>query len=251
LAFRFGQDAGVAAMLYLAPVLWPLGEIGRAVSLVGDAEARIAGLAHIGTRAFGKWHAAMFELMRGDLSRAAPNAIEVTRLAREHDLPLWLARGIFLEGAVKAQSGELGGGLADMRRGVELLRDQNALFFDGLIKIALAEAEARAGEVDRALAIVDEALATCDRVRGDMLLKRDPANPSLAEEALRSAIAVSRRQGTRSFALRAALSLAKLYQSTARPNEAYAVLAPALEGFSPTLDMPEIAKAEALLAVLA
>jgi class 3 adenylate cyclase/predicted ATPase len=263
LAFRFGQDVGVAAMLYLAPVLWPLGEIGRAVSLVGDAEARIAGLAHIGTRAFGKWHAAMFELMRGDLSRAAPNAIEVTRLAREHDLPLWRARGIFLEGAVKAQSGELGGGLADMRRGVELLRDQNALFFDGLIKIALAEAEARAGEVDRALAIVDEALATCDRtgyrafetelhrVRGDMLLKRDPANPSLAEEALRSAIAVSRRQGTRSFALRAALSLAKLYQSTARPNEAYAVLAPALEGFSPTLDMPEIAKAEALLAVLA
>ena len=262
LAFRFGQDVGVAAMLYLAPVLWPLGEIGRAVSLVGDAEARIAGLAHIGTRAFGKWHAGMFELMRGDLSRAAPNAIEVTRLAREHALPLWRARGIFLEGAVKAQSGELGGGLADMRRGVELLRDQNALFFDGLIKIALAEAEARAGEVDRALAIVDEALATCDRTgyrafetelhraRGDMLLKRDP-DPSLAEEALQSAIAVSRRQGTRSFTLRAALSLAKLYQSTARPIEAYAVLAPALEGFSPTLDMPEIAKAEALLAALA
>jgi hypothetical protein len=84
-----------------------------------------------------------------------------------------------------------------------------------------------------------------------MLLKCDPANPSLAEEALRSAIAVSRRQGTRSFALRAALSLAKLYQSTARPIEAYAILAPALEGFSPTLDMPEIAKAEALLAELA
>ena len=47
LAFSFGQDAGVAAMLCLALTLWPLGEIGRAISLVGDAEARITGLAHV------------------------------------------------------------------------------------------------------------------------------------------------------------------------------------------------------------
>ena len=39
-----------------------------------------------------------------------------------------------------------------MRRGVELLREQNVLLFDGLLKIALAEAEARAGDPDRALA---------------------------------------------------------------------------------------------------
>ena len=37
-------------------------------------QARIAGLTHIGTRAYGRLHAAMFELMRGDLARAAPNA---------------------------------------------------------------------------------------------------------------------------------------------------------------------------------
>ena len=74
LAFRFGHDCGVAAMLYLALVLWPLGDIGRAVSIFGDAEARIAGLAHVNARAQGKMHGAMFELMRGDLSRAASNA---------------------------------------------------------------------------------------------------------------------------------------------------------------------------------
>ena len=66
LAFRFGIDAGVGAMLYLALTLWPLGDIGRAISLVRDAEARSASLAHIGTRAHGKRHVAMFELMRGD-----------------------------------------------------------------------------------------------------------------------------------------------------------------------------------------
>ena len=56
--------------------------------------------------------------------------------------------------------------------------------FDGLLKIALAEAEARAGDVDRAIATLDEALVTSERighrsfdaelhrVRGEMLLKR-------------------------------------------------------------------------------
>ena len=82
-------------------------------------------------------------------------------------------------------------------------------------------------------------------------MKRDPTNPALAEEAWRSAIAVAKQQGTRSFQLRAALALAKLYQSTGRPVDAHTVLAPTLEGFSPTPDMPEIAEAQALRAALA
>jgi len=150
-----------------------------------------------------------------------------------------------------------------MRRGVELLREQNFLWLDGLLKIALAEAEARAGDVDHAVAVLDEALATCDnieyrsfeadlhRARGEMLLKRDPDNSARAEEALRTAIAVAQRQGTRSFELQAALSLARLYQSTSRPADAHTVLAPALEGFSPTAEMPEIAETQRLLAALA
>ena len=116
-----------------------------------------------------------------------------------------------------------------MRRGVELLREQNVLWFDGLLKIALAEAEAQAGDPDRAVAVLDEALATCDRMgyrafeaelhraRGEILLKRDPANSAPAEEAFLTAIAVAKQQGTRSFELRAALALAKLYQSTPAP----------------------------------
>ena len=89
------------------------------------------------------------------------------------------------------------------------------------------------------------------RLRGEILLKRDPASPAPAEEAFQTAIAVAKEQGARSFGLQAALALAKLYQSTGRPVEAHAVLAPALEGFSPTPEMPEIAEAQALLAALA
>ena len=228
-----------------------------------DAHERIADLTHVQTHAYAKYHAAWFELMRGDRARAAQNASEVARLAREHDLPDWRAVGVFLEGLATSERGALGEGLSDMRRSAELLREQNRLFFDGLLKIALAEAEARAGDPDRALAVLDEALATSDRTgfrafdaelhreRGEILRKHDPANPAPSEEAFQAAIAIAKQQSTRSFELRAALALAKLYQSTSRPVDAHSVLASALEGFAPTPEMPEIAEAQALLAALA
>ena len=61
-----------------------------------------------------------------------------------------------------------------------------------------------------------------------------------AEEAFRTAIAVAKRQATRSFELRAALSLAKLYCSMGRNADAHSVLGSALVGFVPTPDFPEV-----------
>jgi hypothetical protein len=75
LAFRFGQDAGVAAMCYLAIASWPLGNVRRAVSLVDGAHERPASVAHTGTHPYAKLHAAVFELMRGDRARAAQNGV--------------------------------------------------------------------------------------------------------------------------------------------------------------------------------
>ena len=207
-------------------------------------------------------YAASIDLMRGDRARSAPNIFEIARLAREHDLPVYRAFGVFLRGWAASCSGAPADGIGDMRRGVELLREQNVAWFDGLLKIALAEAETRAGAPDRAIAILDEALATVDRLgyrtfeaelhraRGEMLLKRDPSNAAPAEEAFQASVSVARQQGARSFGLRGALALAKLYHATGHDAEAHAVLAPALEGFSPTPEMPEIAEAQTLLAVL-
>ena len=263
LAFRFGQDTGVVAMTLLALALWPLGEVDRAISLIDRMQTRMADLTHVGTLALGRMQAAMFELMRGDRTRARTNVSELAPIVREQDLPLFRAFEEFLEGWVTADAGSPANGLESMRRGVDSLRAQNILTFDGLLKIALAEAEARASDPDRALAILDEAVATCDgtgyrafeaelhRSRGEILLKQNPAKSALAEEALLTAIAVARRQGTRSFELRAALSLAKLYRSINRPAEAHAVLAPALDNFAPASEMAEIAEAQALLAAVA
>ena len=92
-----------------------------------------------------------------------------------------------------AATGAVGSGLEDMRRGAELLREQNVLWFDGLLKIALAEAEARAGiptapslsstkRWRRATApAIARSKRNCIGARR-ILLKRDPANPAPARE---------------------------------------------------------------------
>jgi tetratricopeptide (TPR) repeat protein len=262
LVFDFGLDAGVTALLCLAFALWPLGEVDRAISCFETAQRQMTTIAHAGALAYGRWFSAAFDLMRRDLVRAARSASELARVAREHNLTMFQAFAVFLEACATASKGELGG-LEEMRRGVELLQEQNVLFFDGLLKIALAEAEAGAGDPGGAVTVIDEALATVEatgyrafeaelyRVRGELLFRREAPGFGGAEQALQTAVTVARRQKTRSFELRAALSLAKLYQSTDRIADARAVLAPALEGFSPTHEMPEIAEAQALLEHLA
>ena len=119
------------------------------------------------------------------------------------------------------------------------------------------------GEIEAALATIEapspmaSATGQCwfdaesRRTRGDILLKRDSTNAAPAEEAFLTAVAIAQQQKARSFELRAALSLAKLYHSTGRDVDAHDILAPALEGFAPTLEMPEIAEGQALLAALA
>jgi tetratricopeptide (TPR) repeat protein len=124
----------------------------------------------------------------------------------------------------------------------------------------LAELELKSDRTQDTLTAVDEALslaredwrvsddAFLHRLRGEILLKL--AGTAAAEDAFHIALAIAKEQGTRTYELLAALALARLYESTARPVDADAVLAPALEGFSPTPEMPEIAEARALLAAL-
>jgi hypothetical protein len=61
------------------------------------------------------------------------------------------------------------------------------------------------------------------RLRSEILLKRDPADLRPAEEGYQTALFIAKQQGARSYELLASLALAKLYQSTGRPAEAYAV----------------------------
>ena len=116
-----------------------------------------------------------------------------------------------------------------MRRGVDLLREQNVLYVRRAVQDCAGRGRSPggrsrprgrdfrrgAGDSDRPGFRAFE--TELHRARGDILLKRDPANPAPAEDAFLTAIAVAKQQGTRSFGC-APLALAKLYRSTSRPS---------------------------------
>lgn len=145
-----------------------------------------------------------------------------------------------------------------MRHGIAQFRRQNVHFcFPWLLSLA-AEIEEETSGIDAGLTMIDAAIAEANdmgqhrmdaeshRIRGETLFNRNPANAAAAEKAFLAAIAIK----ARSFELRAALALAKLYQSTDRADEAHAVLASTLEGFSPPPEFCEIEQAQTLLRML-
>ena len=201
--------------------------------------------------------------MRGDRQRALPVARAVLDLASEHAMPIWEAFGRFLHSWANWAVGDRQIELAEMRKGIERLRELGQRFHLPYLQGLLAKAQADEGKLNIALAELDHVLsetsateerwsdAELHRTRGEILRKCDPTNTAPAEEAFLTAIAIAQQQKARSFQLRAALLLAKLYQSSGRPSDAHAVLAPALEGFSPTPEFPEVEEAQALLTALA
>ena len=263
LTYRFGRDTGVSAMVFMALTLWPLGETDRACRIGEEMLARAVASGHMLTTVYGHFQCALLHVARRDAATTAPLADAVVKLAREHGMALYSAYGEFLQPWARWHLGDRKGGLDAMRRGVAACHGMGNLVYTTLLETALAEAELEAGEIEAALASINHTVALTERTgqrwneadthraRGEILLKRDASSAAPAEEAFVTAIAIAQQQKAKTFELRAALSLAKLYQSTGRPADAHAALAPALAGFSPTPEFPEITQAQTLLAALA
>jgi predicted ATPase len=262
LAIRFAQDVGVAIMMFLTYVLWPLGEVDGARKVVDETATRVKHVDHIGTTVYFINGRALFEMMRRNPAAAAFDAEMVIDLTRKHQLPMFAVWGAFIGAWSRRHVEGASAGLEEMRNGIAACRAQGNGLFMPLLATTLAEAEAEAGEIEAALATIDGVIAETERngqrwfeaetyrIRGEILLKRDPANTAPAEEALLAATTIAQQQKARSFELRAAISRAKLYLMTGRPAYTRAVLEPALEGFSPTPEFPEIGQAQSLLAAI-
>jgi predicted ATPase len=260
-AFRFGQDIGVVAKAYLAISLWVNGQTDRARQLVEEMMALADKIGHIPTLAYAHFHKALYETVRLDPTRAAPHAAASIAMAKEHGIALWQSSGPVIHGWAIGSLDNLEVGLDEMGRALASCRQQKihagTIWFVPLLGLL----QAQSGQIDDGLATLDTAISELEgnhlwdaevyRMRAEILLMRDPMNTVPAEEALLTAIKIAQQQKARSFQIRAALSLAKLHQSTGRPADAHAVLAPALEGFAPTPEFPEIAEAQALLDTLA
>jgi predicted ATPase len=249
-------------MSYLALALWPLGEIERAHRLMDQALARANDIGHVSTLAYVHSHAAAFEMMRWNPSGGARHAEALLDISSAHQLPMFAAYGAFQQAWARLQSTDPEACLTDMRATLEACRERGIGLNIPIFATVLAATEMQAGTTDAALATIDKTAADAERdgqrcfeaethrIRGEILLKRDPANATAAEDAFRTAIAVAQQQKAKSFELRAALALAKLYQSSDRFLDIHGILGPALKGFSATPEFPEIAEAQKLLDAL-
>jgi tetratricopeptide (TPR) repeat protein len=259
----FGRDPEVGAAAFLAATEWQLGNIEKARQLIDRAVRHADELGHAASIVQAHVYQILLETHRDDVYAARAAADELLKLARKFGIAVYAnqaqifanwARGRMLEPEASARA---------LKQIWEAYISQGYKLGAPLIRGLLADLEALAGNYDNAVELIGQGLADADqteehftdsylhRLRGDVLLKRDPADPAPAEDAYRTAIAIAKHQAARSYELLASLALAKLYQSTGRPVEGHAVLAPALEGFSPTAEMPEIAEAQALLGRLA
>jgi predicted ATPase len=211
--------------------------------------------------AFARFASCFFAALRRKPDQAMPHAQALVALAREHGLPQWLAYGTCCLGWALWCAGDRQGELK-IREGLELLHEQQVYNNLRLFYVLLAEVEADSDRLEAGLATLraeQEAIeesgvrwfhAEVHRARGELLLRHSSDNLDAAETAFKHAIDVSRSQMTRTFELRAALSLAKLYHATGRGEAARELLAPAVAGFTEGPELPEVEQANRLLADL-
>ncbi|MBV8456678.1 MAG: hypothetical protein JO122_08695, partial [Acetobacteraceae bacterium] len=243
-ANRFGQDPRATAETFDAITLWVLGRIDDSLRLSNRALADAESAGHPPTMAYALYFAgAWLGLVRCNAEAVTTYSQALADIVSRYDLPaIWAGIAVF-EGWARWSDAAEESGLAQMRCGLAIERDQGMVYLVPSLEAALAEAEASTGKTDAGLRRLDDASALLERteqrlyeaeihrIRAGMLLKRDPANTAAAEQFLQAAIAIAQSQKARSFELRAALSLAKLYRAANRDADAYAVLTPAVNGF--------------------
>jgi tetratricopeptide (TPR) repeat protein len=246
---------------YRAQYLWMLGYPDQAVALsdAKDEHARERG--HPFDLCFALTVGAQVFDYRREPDALLQRVEEAIRVGREHRIPLmsevmaqlvkgaaWLRAGRHAD-AVEALHGPL----------VELGKTGHRAWVP-YVRANLAEAAARAGDLDRGLALVDESLEQMERqgervhlaealrLKGWMLMERGDLDA--AERTLREALRFSREQRTRSWELRASTTLAGLLAQRGDPRAAREILAPIYDWFTEGLDTPDLVDARALLASL-
>jgi predicted ATPase len=264
LTFRFGQDQFVAAQIFLALVLWSLGEVAQAERLVEAARQHAAESGQIATLAYMHLWVGNLEAVSGDAARAKRHAAPLLALCRERSLAGYATWGALTSAWACARlSGSETQATMELQSALSAHVGLGNKLCVPLYQALLAEIEAGGQDAAAALSHIDEAIALAQhtgerwtdaflhRIRGEILLKRDTANAVPAEEAFLTAIAVAQQQKARSFELRAAMSLARLWRDQGKVQQARELLAPVYGWFTEGFDTRDLKEAKALLEELA
>ncbi len=243
---QYGTDLGVAGHCYHALTLWHLGypdqaveESYRSITLAQDG-------AHPFSQAYALFVSAWVHHLRRDVSATQTQAEAAIRLATEQELPYWAALSGLMRGWSLALQGE---GTGQKMSGTLLLS-------------MLAEAYGRNGQREAEQTVLTEALELVDenderaydarvyQLQGELSLQGKEAQFEEAEASLQKALNVARQQEAKSFELRAATSLARLWQRQGKTTEAHELLTPVYNWFTEGFDTADLKDAKALLAEL-
>jgi class 3 adenylate cyclase/predicted ATPase len=260
--FRMGHDPGVACRADAAMTLWLLGYPNQALARLHEALALAHELSHPYSLAFAWCWAAFVSQVRRDVPAVREQAEACVALSTEQGFPFWVAQGTSVRGWALALQGQGEEGWALVRQGIAAFRATGAALWVPFFCTVLAEVSIHLGHTEDGLQALTEAHTLVEqyeerwweaeiyRLRGVLLL-RQPGIPQAAETCLQQALDIARRQEAKSLELRAAMSLAHLWQQQGRQAEARALLAPIYGWFTEGFDTADLQEAKTLLDALA
>jgi len=249
-------DPGVGCRFQAGRVWWLLGYPDQALEHVERGIAMAREIGHTYSLSNIYVSAAIVHQFRREAERTRERAEAAMALAREFELPEFLAWAVIWRGWAVAAQGRVDEGLAQMREGLAAWRTHRSIYPHRLA--LLAETLVLAGRFDEALSVLAEALAEGEtggryyqaelyRLKGELLLQAKPSAVEEVEVCFHHAIAIARRQEARSLELRALVSLMRLYDRQGRADEATPALAELYGWFTEGLDTADLQDAKALL----
>jgi TOMM system kinase/cyclase fusion protein len=262
-AFLYGYDSGVHGLALGALALWHLGYPEQALRRIHDALTLAQELSHPFSLAFALDFAAYLHQLRREGQAAQERAAAIIALSTDQGFPFWGACGTILRGWALAEQGQSAEGIAQMCQGIAALRATGAELQRPYCLALLAEAYGQAGQADEGLRVLAEALtavhttgerqheAELYRLKGELLLKQDVPDEQEAESCFCRAVDVARQQQAKSFELRAAMSLSRLWQPQGKSAEARQLLEPIYGWFTEGFDTADLQDAKTLLEALA
>ena len=263
LATRFGQDLGVSTLSYRSFASWFLGypEAALATADLALKDAREIGQA--ATLMYTLNFIPLTYIYCGDYAAAKAQADEVVALADEKGSLFWKAFGMMNQGCLFALTAKASDAVQMITSGITAWRSTGATLWAPLRMSHLARAYAELGQFDDARRSVGKAMTAVEtakerwceaeihRVAGEIALMSPEPDAAKAEAYFECALAVARKQQAKSWELRGAMSMARLWRSQGKPQQARELLAPVYGWFTEGFDTLDLKEAKALLEQLA
>ena len=262
LAARFGQDVGVAILSYRSLALWMLGYPEAALADAEQAvnDARENGQA--GTLMYALLHASWTHILNGTYAAANALLAELAALAEEKGAFFWKPGEMCFRGVLFALTGKNSEAIPLITSGIDAHRSVHTTIAHPWLLSTLAKAHAELGQFDDAWRCSNEAMTAAgktndkwfetelNRVAGEIALMSPERDAARAEAYFERALAVARQQQAKSWELRAAMSMARLWRDQGKVQQARELLAPVYGWFTEGFDTRDLKDAKALLDAL-